>query len=136
MTRIIKGFAVDWGDRWRRTVWAQLDHIYWFNVSPDRQVEFDRGSSPMALNEGDRGRWLGEQPELGLRSRMEPEHPAVRLKGHSAQAPEWPFAISRSVSARRKRAVIEIARRKTRSRGAAYRPCTERLIESPVARTP
>jgi hypothetical protein len=42
--------------------------------------------------------------------RMEPEHPAVRLKGHSAQAPEWPFAISRPVSARRKRAVIEIAR--------------------------
>ena len=68
--------------------------------------------------------------------RMEPEHPAVRLKGHSAQAPEWPFAISRSVSARRKRAVIEIARSKTRSRGAAYRPCTARLIESPVARTP
>src|SRR5260370_25750331 len=56
MTRIIKGFAVDWGDRWRRTVWAQLEHIYWFNVSPDRQVEFDRSSSPMALNEGDRGR--------------------------------------------------------------------------------
>jgi hypothetical protein len=56
MTRIIKGFAVDWGDRWRRTVWAQLDHIYWFNVSPDRQVEFDRSSSPTALNEGDRGR--------------------------------------------------------------------------------
>jgi len=24
MTRIIKGFAIDWGDRWRRTVWAQL----------------------------------------------------------------------------------------------------------------
>ena len=55
MTRIIKGFAVDWGDRWRRTVWAQRDHIYWFNVSPDRQVEFDRSSSSMALNEGDRG---------------------------------------------------------------------------------
>jgi hypothetical protein len=53
MTRIIKGFAVDWGDRWRRTVWAQLEHIYWFNVSPDRQVEFDRSSSPVALNEGD-----------------------------------------------------------------------------------
>jgi hypothetical protein len=65
--------------------------------------------------------------------RMEPEHPAVRLKGHSAQAPEWPFAISRSVSARRKRAVIEIARGKTRSRRAAYRPCTARLIESPTA---
>jgi hypothetical protein len=65
--------------------------------------------------------------------RMEPEHPAVRLKGHSAQAPEWPFAVSRSVSARRKRAVIEIARSKARSRGAAYRPCTARLIESPTA---
>jgi len=30
--------------------------IYWFNISPDRQVEFDRSSSPAALNEGDRGR--------------------------------------------------------------------------------
>ncbi len=56
MTRIIKGFAVDWGDRWRRTVWAQLEHIYWFNVLPDRQVEFDRSSSPAALTEGDPGR--------------------------------------------------------------------------------
>jgi hypothetical protein len=56
MTRIIKGFAVGWGDRWRRTVWAQREHIYWFNISPDRQVEFDRSSSPAALNEGDRGR--------------------------------------------------------------------------------
>ena len=44
MTRIIKGFAVDWGDRWQRTVWAQLEHIYWFHVSSDRQVEFDRSS--------------------------------------------------------------------------------------------
>jgi hypothetical protein len=51
MTRIIKGFAVDWGDRW-----AQLEHIYWFNVLPDRQVEFDRSSSPAALTEGDPGR--------------------------------------------------------------------------------
>ena len=56
MTRIIKGFAVDWGDRWRRTVWAQLQHIYWFRVSPDRQIEFDRSSSPTALNEQDPGR--------------------------------------------------------------------------------
>jgi hypothetical protein len=56
MTRIIKGFAVDWGDRWRRTVWAQLEHIYWFNVLPDQQVEFDRSSSPAALTEGDPGR--------------------------------------------------------------------------------
>ena len=56
MTRIIKGFAVDWGDRWRRTVWAQLQHIYWFRVSSDRQIEFDRSSSPAALNEGDPGR--------------------------------------------------------------------------------
>ena len=56
MTRIIKGFAIDWGDRWRRTVWAQLEHIYWFNVLPDRQVEFDRSSSPAALTEGDPGR--------------------------------------------------------------------------------
>jgi hypothetical protein len=56
MTRIIKGFAVDWGDRWRRTVWPQLEHIYWFNVLPDRQVEFDRSSSPAALTEGDPGR--------------------------------------------------------------------------------
>jgi hypothetical protein len=52
----IKGFAIDWGDRWRRTVWAQLEHIYWFNVFPDRQVEFDRSSSPTALNERDPGR--------------------------------------------------------------------------------
>ena len=56
MTRIIKGFAVGWGDRWRRTVWAQREHIHWFNISPDRQLEFDRSSSPTALNEGDRGR--------------------------------------------------------------------------------
>jgi len=56
MTRIVKGFAVDWDDRWRRTVWAQREHIYWFKVSPDRQVEFDRSSSPIALNEGDPGR--------------------------------------------------------------------------------
>jgi|SRR5215471_16507166 len=56
MTRIIKGFAVDWGDRWRRTVWAQLQHIYWFRVSPDRQIEFDRSSSPAAINEQDPGR--------------------------------------------------------------------------------
>ncbi|MBV8422711.1 MAG: hypothetical protein JOZ26_22140 [Hyphomicrobiales bacterium] len=56
MTLIIKGFAVDWGDRWRRTVWAQRDHIYWFNVSPDRQVEFDRSSSSMAHNQADPGR--------------------------------------------------------------------------------
>ena len=56
MTRIIKGFAVGWGDRWRRTVWAQRERIYWFNISPDRQLEFDRSSSPTALNEGDRGR--------------------------------------------------------------------------------
>ena len=26
------------------------------SMSPDRQVEFDRSSSPTALNEGDRGR--------------------------------------------------------------------------------
>ena len=45
MTRIIKGFAVDWGE-----------HIYWFNVLPDRQVEFDRSSSPAALTKGDPGR--------------------------------------------------------------------------------
>ncbi len=45
MTRIIKGFAVDWGDRWRRTVWAQLEHIYWFNVLPDRQVDQTRTDS-------------------------------------------------------------------------------------------
>jgi hypothetical protein len=45
---MIKGFAVDWGDSWRRTVWAQLEHFYWFNVSPDRQVEFDRSSSRVA----------------------------------------------------------------------------------------
>jgi hypothetical protein len=32
------------------------EHIYWFHVSPDRQVEFDRSSSPIALNEGDPGR--------------------------------------------------------------------------------
>jgi hypothetical protein len=46
MTRIIKGFAVDWGDRWRRTVWAQRDHIYWFNVSPValRQRKLSRSS--------------------------------------------------------------------------------------------
>jgi hypothetical protein len=51
-SRIIKGFAVDWGDRWRRTVWAQLEHIYWFNVLPDRQVEFDHSSSqPPSLRE-------------------------------------------------------------------------------------
>jgi hypothetical protein len=56
MTRIIKGFAVGWGDRWLRTVWAQREHIYWFNISPDRRVEFERGSSPMAINEGDPGR--------------------------------------------------------------------------------
>jgi hypothetical protein len=56
MTRIIKGFAVGWGDRWRRTVWAQLDHIYWFNVFPDRQVAFDHSSSPTAVNGSDRGR--------------------------------------------------------------------------------
>jgi hypothetical protein len=56
LDRIIKGFAVDWGDRWRRAVWAQLEHIYWFNVSPDRQVEFDHSSSPIALNEGDPAR--------------------------------------------------------------------------------
>jgi hypothetical protein len=56
MTRILKGFGVGWGDRWRRTVWAQREHIYWFNISPDRQVEFERSSSPMALNEGDPGR--------------------------------------------------------------------------------
>jgi hypothetical protein len=62
MTRIIKGFAVDWGDRWRRTVWAQRDHIYWFNVSPDRQVEFDRSSSPAALTEGDPGNECSEVP--------------------------------------------------------------------------
>ena len=55
MTLIIKGFAVDWGDRWRRTVWAQRDHIYLFNVSPDRQVEFDRSSSSMA-HQADPGR--------------------------------------------------------------------------------
>jgi hypothetical protein len=57
MTRIIKGITLDWGDRWRRTVWAQLEHIYWFNVFPNRQVEFDRSSSPTtALNEADPGR--------------------------------------------------------------------------------
>jgi hypothetical protein len=61
MTRIIKGFVVDWGDRWRRTVWAQLDHIYWFNVFPDRQVEFDHSSSPTAINEGDPGRLAATQ---------------------------------------------------------------------------
>ena len=56
MTRIIKGFAVDWG-----AVWAQRHHIYWFNVSPDRQVEFDRSSSPVARNEGDPGRLKATQ---------------------------------------------------------------------------
>ena len=56
MTRIIKGFAIGWGDRWRRTVWAQREYIYWFNISADRRVEFERGSSPMTLNEGDPGR--------------------------------------------------------------------------------
>jgi hypothetical protein len=39
-----------------RHSWAQLEHIYWFNVFPDRQVEFDRSSSPTALNERDPGR--------------------------------------------------------------------------------
>ena len=39
-----------------RTVWAQREHIYWFNISPDRQVQFERSSSPMVLNEGDHGR--------------------------------------------------------------------------------
>src|SRR6478735_11408350 len=33
MTRVIKGFAVGWDDRWRRTVWAQREHIYWFKIS-------------------------------------------------------------------------------------------------------
>jgi hypothetical protein len=56
MNRVIKGFSVGWGDRWRRTVWAQREHIYWFNISPDRQVQFERSSSPMVLNEGDHGR--------------------------------------------------------------------------------
>jgi len=46
--RIIKGFAVDWGDRWRRTVWAQLQHIYWFRVSPDRQIELRQRMSNVA----------------------------------------------------------------------------------------
>jgi hypothetical protein len=53
MTRINKGFAVDWGDRWRRTVWAQLEHIYWFHVSS--------GSSPVARNEGHPGRLKATQ---------------------------------------------------------------------------
>jgi hypothetical protein len=35
---------------------AQRDHIYWFNVSPDRQVDFDRSSSSMAHNQTDPGR--------------------------------------------------------------------------------
>ena len=76
MTRIIKGFAVDWGDRWRRTVWAQLEHIYWFNVLPDQQVEFDRSSSPAALLRAHRERHAGNSHRasasdhtLGLRGR-------------------------------------------------------------------
>src|ERR1700750_547629 len=51
-TRVIKVFAVGWGARWRRTVWEQREHIYWFNIPPDRQVQFERSSSPMVLNEG------------------------------------------------------------------------------------
>ena len=35
MTRVIKGFAVGWDDRWRRTVWAQREHIYWFKISDE-----------------------------------------------------------------------------------------------------
>jgi hypothetical protein len=66
MTRIIKGFAVGWGDRWRRTVWAQRDHIYWFNVSPDRQVEFDRSSSSRAHNQADPGRLEATQAVKGF----------------------------------------------------------------------
>jgi hypothetical protein len=35
---------------------AARTYIYWFNISFDRQVQFERSSSPMVLNEGDHGR--------------------------------------------------------------------------------
>jgi hypothetical protein len=75
MTRIVKGFAVHWDDRWRRTVWAQREHIYWFKVSPDRQVEFDRSSSPMAHNQADPGRLEATQ---AAKEFVEQEIQAVR----------------------------------------------------------
>ena len=41
MTRSIKGFKVDWGDRWRHSAWAEREtapkHMYWFEVSQDRK---------------------------------------------------------------------------------------------------
>src|SRR5262252_8663554 len=49
MTRSIKGFKVDWGDRWRHSAWAEREtapkHMYWFEVSPDRTVKLLHRSS-------------------------------------------------------------------------------------------
>jgi hypothetical protein len=43
MTRSIKGFKVDWGDRWRHSAWAEREtapkHMYWFEVSATQAVE-------------------------------------------------------------------------------------------------
>jgi hypothetical protein len=51
MTRSIKGFKVDWGDRWRHSAWAEREtapkHRYWFEVSPDRTVKLLHSSSPV-----------------------------------------------------------------------------------------
>jgi hypothetical protein len=51
MTRSIKGFKVDWGDRWRHSAWAEREtapkHMYWFEVSPDLTVKLLHSSSPV-----------------------------------------------------------------------------------------
>jgi len=63
MTRIIKGFAVDWGDRWRRTAMPR----YFFNLTNGHSVadevgeEFDgvataRGHATTVARELSRGR--------------------------------------------------------------------------------
>jgi hypothetical protein len=51
MTRSIKGFKVDWGDRWRHSAWAEREtapkHMYWFEVFPDLTVKLLHSSSPV-----------------------------------------------------------------------------------------
>ena len=43
MTRSIKGFKVDWGDRWRHSAWAEREtapkHMYWFDAVAANVIE-------------------------------------------------------------------------------------------------
>jgi hypothetical protein len=110
MTRSIKGFKVDWGDRWRHSAWAEREtapkHMDWFEVSPDLTVKLLHSSSPVeedCLNPRDRVagfRVLQLMPSIGpstaakILDQVEAEshasHVLYDIRVPRASAEDWP----------------------------------------------